>query len=105
MSSLKRGRNEFSLVLKPLRAPCSLRKKGELLGQTSVLKQGCASPNMGTEATKSKDVNVIRWSSRSTRYHFFLLAGGTLPVAADCRLRKGRDLGRKPCTVLSISLA
>jgi hypothetical protein len=32
------------------------------------------SPNMGTEAIKSKDINGRRRPSRSTGYHFFLLA-------------------------------
>jgi hypothetical protein len=43
---------------------------------------------MGTEATKSNDNGGTRRSWRATSYHFFLLSGGTLPVAADCRLRK-----------------
>jgi hypothetical protein len=44
------------------------------LGQAGVLKQGCDSPNMGTEAIKSKDINGRRRPLRSTGYHFFLLA-------------------------------
>jgi hypothetical protein len=43
---------------------------------------------MGTDATKSKDINGIARPSRAAGYHFFLLARGTLQVAADCRLRK-----------------
>jgi hypothetical protein len=31
---------EFSDILEPLRHPSGLRKKGELLGQAGVLKQG-----------------------------------------------------------------
>jgi len=43
---------------------------------------------MGTEAIRSKDPNGRDRPSRATGYKFFLLAGGALPVAADCRLRK-----------------
>jgi hypothetical protein len=50
MSSLKRGRNEFSHVLKP----CSLRKKGELHGQTGVLKQGLRKPEYGDRSNQIK---------------------------------------------------
>jgi hypothetical protein len=43
---------------------------------------------MGTEASKSNDNGGTRRPSCITGYHFFLPPGGTLPVAADCRLRK-----------------
>jgi hypothetical protein len=42
---------------------------------------------MATEATKSKTTRA-RATAAPTGYHFFLPAGGTLPVAADCGLRK-----------------
>jgi hypothetical protein len=79
----------------PFGTPVACEKRASCSVRPASSNRGCDSPNMGTEATNQTRTASVRFSG----YHFFLLAGGTLPVAADCRLRKWGHVRRKPCTV------